>query len=68
MKFYYIYKHICTHSYVRKSFGKEYNSVLDEENKSTCIYIFANVHFSYHVRSKTLYSNVGYVYADETET
>ena len=29
---------------------------------------FANVHFSYRVRSKILYSNVGYVYADETET
>ena len=33
------------------------------------VYIFfANVHFIYHVRYKTLSSNVGFVYADETET
>ena len=58
----YIYKHICTHTYVRKSFEKEYNSNLDEENKST---IFFNVHVSSHVGSKTLPSNVVYVYADK---
>ena len=35
----YISKHICTHTYVRKSFEKEYNSIMDEENKSTSIFL-----------------------------
>ena len=36
----YIYKHMCTHIYVRNSFEKEYNSILDKEIKSTSIYIY----------------------------
>ena len=66
--FIYIYKHICTHTYVRKSFETRIWLYFGKENKSTSIIFFSNVYFSYHVRSKTLSSNVVYVYADkETE-
>ena len=67
--FIYVYRHICIQTYVRKSFEKEYNSILDKENKSTSIYIFffSNVHFGHHVGSKTLSSNVVYVHADKIE-
>ena len=39
MELFYIYKHICTHTYVRKSFEKE-DIILDKENKSTNILFF----------------------------
>ena len=38
--FIYVYRHICIQTYVKKSFEKEYNSILDKENKSTSIYIY----------------------------
>ena len=61
---FYLHIQMYMYTHVRKGFDKEYNYILDKVDKSTSIY-FLNVHFSYHVGSKTLSSNVVYVYADK---
>ena len=63
---FYLHIQMYMYTHVRKGFDKEYNYILDKVDKSTSIF-FLNVHFSYHVGSKTLSSNVVYVHADKIE-
>ena len=59
---------MCTHIYVRNSFEKEYNSILDKEIKSTSIFLFF---FFFEmcilgiIGFQALSSYVVYVYADK---
>ena len=63
----YIYKHVCTHTYVRKSFEKEYNSILNKEIKSTTIYFFQMCILAIMLGLK-LYMYFMFMLIKETET